>query len=172
MKRVMIFVALCLSCVGLFGCGSGGGNRVPLAFTVYNGAWSGSWHNNTFNTTGSSSLAVNVNDIAKTIHFVITVNGNVFGSPAPPTQTFDGTYDANQLIVTSVSPVFGNIRMTIDKFGNVNGVGTQVPSPNVTNVIFTGTWDGTTFNLSYQATLVTGGEATGSYVMTKNAAPN
>ena len=172
MNRLFALLTAILCCGMVFGCGSGGGgNQVPLAFTVYDGNWSGSWHNNTFNTTGSSTLAVTVNDVAKTIHFVITVNGNVFGSPAPPTQTFDGTYDANQLNVTSVSPVFGNISMAIDKFGNVTGVGTQVPSPNVSKVTFTGTWDGSTFNLNYQATLKAGGFASGTYLLTKNAVP-
>ena len=167
------FVMVCLIVLALaaglqYGCGSGSGApQTLLDFTTVGGTYIGTWHNFTFGSTGASTMVVNVNSTTKAISDVLTLQGNVFGSAAPAPETFNGTYTATGITLTTVSTTFGNLTLTVDQFGSVSGTGTNVPSPNVSKITFNGSWDGTTLNLSYKATLTVGGQATGSFILSK-----
>jgi len=138
-----------------------------VAFSDYAGNWSCNWHNNTFNTTEPSTLVVTLNQAGTSMTWTIHVQGNVFGGAAPPDETFSGVVTATTVTLTGHSATYGDLTLNIDQFGNVTGTGVNVPSPNVSQFTFAGTWTGTTFNLNYTATLTGGGTASGSYSMTK-----
>lgn len=131
------------------------------------GNWTGSWHNTTFDTSGPASLAMTVNSSAKTYSATITLGGNVFGGSAPPPQTFAGSYSSTTGVTYSgSSPVFGDIAFTISPTGAINGSLTNVPSPNVSGVTFSGAVTPTTMTVNYTATLKAGGTASGVLTLT------
>jgi hypothetical protein len=99
--------------------------------------------------------------------WTIAVQGNVFGGPAPPPETFIGTVTAAGITLSGRSVTFGNLLLNIDTNGGVSGSGTNVNSPNVSRFDFSGTWTKAGFNLTYIATLTAGGTASGSFSMSK-----
>ena len=143
------------------------GLPATVAFADYAGSWAGSWRNNTFGSSGPATLAVSMNSAGTQMSWTIAVQGNVFGGAAPPPETFLGTVSANRITLSGNSVSFGQLVLNIDQNGVVTGSGTNVNSPNVSRFDFTGTWTRAGFNLSYTATLTSGGTATGSFAMTK-----
>jgi hypothetical protein len=138
-----------------------------VAFTSYVGNWAGSWHNNTFGSSGPASLAVGLNPAGTQMTWTISVQGNVFGGISPPAETFIGAVTSSGITLTGTSVTFGQLRLTIDPLGNVTGSGINVNSPNVSRFDFSGTWTAAGFNLTYTATLTVGGTASGTFFMSK-----
>ncbi len=168
--RSTLAVVICLTgTLLIWGCGSGGGSQTRVVFTDYAGQWTGTWHNNTFNSSGPSTLNVTLSNNNTEMDWTIHVEGNVFGGAAPPDETFHGVVTADTITLTGVSVAYGNLTLNIDQFGNVTGSGTNVPSPNVSRFDFNGHWTASGFQLNYTAALKAGGQASGSYTMTKPA---
>jgi hypothetical protein len=143
--------------------GGGGDLASQLA-----GQWTGGWVNTTFQTAGAAGLTITVNSAAKTYSATMTLGGNVFGGTAPPPQTFSGSYSTTTGISYSASSVvFGNVAFTISSTGAINGSLTNVPSPNVSKVTFTGTATLHTITVNYTATLKPSGTAVGVLTLTK-----
>ena len=155
------------------GCGGSNGSPTnaapppPFDPTPLTGTYSGTWHNTTFNTSGTSMMVVTADTAAHTMTIVVTLGGNVFGGNAPPPQTLTGPYTASGLNINQTSQVFGNLSVTIDSSGNVNGQGTNVPGGRVSSVSFSGQFLPKSMNVGYKANLVGGGSATGTMVATK-----
>ena len=168
MKSLFSWVICVVTIIVLAGCGGGGGNQTRVAFTDYAGFWTGTWHNNTFNTSGPSTLNVMLSNNNTQMDWTIHVEGNVFGGQAPPDETFHGVVTANSVTLTGQSVAFGSLTLNIDQFGNVSGSGINVPSPNVSRFDFTGSWTASRFQLNYRAVLTGGGMATGNYTITKS----
>lgn len=133
------------------------------------GNWSGTWTNNTFATSGSVTLAISVNSSARTYSITATLGGNVFGSSPPPPQTFSGTYSASTGISYSAhSDALGDFGFTISQAGAISGSATNIASPNVSSLTFSGTATPTTMSINYSLTLKAGGTAAGVASVTHN----
>jgi len=139
-----------------------------VAFTDYVGNWAGSWHNNTFGTSGPATLAVALDPTGTQMTWTIAVQGNVFGGAAPPPETFTGTVTVGGITLSGTSVSFGQLQLNIDPNGVVTGSGTNVNSPNVSGFIFSGNWTAGGFSLTYTASLTAGGTATGTFLMNKH----
>ena len=138
-----------------------------VAFADYPGNWAGSWHNNTFGSSGAATLAVTLDATGTKMTWTIAVQGNVFGGAAPPPETFTGVVNATGVTLSGTSVSFGNLLLTIDRNGAVSGSGTNLNNPNVSRFDFSGTWTQGGFNLTYTATLTGGGTASGTFQMNK-----
>jgi hypothetical protein len=136
-------------------------------FPSYVGNWTGTWRNNTFASTGQATLAVALNPGGTQMTWSIAVQGNVFGVGSPAPETFVGAVGPATITLTGNSATFGQVTLTIDANGNVTGSGMNLTTPNVTRFDFTGTWSASNFDLTYTATLTTGGTATGVFNLTK-----
>jgi hypothetical protein len=88
----------------------------------FEGQWTGSWHNETFDTTGPAQATVVVREDG-TFDFVLDLGGSVFGLLDPPPVTFSGSYGAMQGADLSVTddPTFGDASLTITADGEVTG---------------------------------------------------
>lgn len=138
-----------------------------VAFADYVGNWVGSWHNNTFGSSGPATLAVALDPTSTQMTWTIALQGNVFGGAAPPPETFTGTVSTGGITLSGTSVSFGKLLLNIDLNGVVTGSGTNVNSPNVSRLVFSGTWTAGGFSLTYTATLNAGGTATGTFLMNK-----
>src|SRR5947199_10768724 len=100
------------ACILLCGCGSGGsGNNSRLAFTDYAGLWTGTWRNNTFGSSGPSTLNVALSSGNSVMDWTIHVEGNVFGGAAPPDETFHGAVTTTTVSLSGTSVAYGDLTL-------------------------------------------------------------
>lgn len=97
----------------------------PTAYDVakqYEGAWTGSWHNDTYDTTGSADVTVAVRPDG-TFDVTMDIGGMVFGAIDPPALTFYGTYeaDAGAAFGALDDPTFGDATVIITPDGQLSG---------------------------------------------------
>jgi hypothetical protein len=92
------------------------------------GRYTGTWHNDTFNTSGALELDITVDPNQKVVHTTITLGGNVFGGSAPPSETIDIPINAAApgQSVNATSAFFGPITLAIQPDGSL-----IVDAPNV-----------------------------------------
>lgn len=115
---------------------------------AYAGGWSGTWSNTTFSSTGSASLSVVIDDAKKEATFGLDLNGNVFGGNDPPLISLKGTYTATSLTVSATGDaLFGDLTLTFDADGTVNGTATPPGLPG--GLTFTGTATPKKMDISY-----------------------
>src|SRR5262249_45554524 len=113
------------------------------------------WFNDTFSSSGSATLVVTVNTAAQTFQATLTLEGNVFGTGMAP-QTFSGSYAAGGTISTS-SPAFGTVNLTVNADGSFSGSAPNIPNPNVSRMDFTGTGTTQQITINYTVTFAGGG---------------
>lgn len=154
---------------GCFGSGSeNGGPPKPFDPTVFVGTYNGTWHNQTFNTSGPMKFVVTDDTMAKTMAIVVTLGGNVFGGQAPPPFTLTGNYTSAGFTMDQQTNNFGRLHVTIDGNGNMNGTGTNIPGGVVSSVSFSGLMSATQFQGNYTANLSSGSTANGTMTATKS----
>ena len=140
----------------------------PQAFTpsVLAGSWVGTWHNLTFNSTGTLSLKIT--STSKKLGFTATITGNTFGCTAPTPQTFTlpagagaNHWTAKGFAITSPSPAFGtmNVRYTYPS-GTLTGSGKDPTCAPGISWSLTGKFTAKTFNATANITLPGGSTAT------------
>ncbi|MEW6088696.1 MAG: Ig-like domain-containing protein [bacterium] len=113
-----------------------------LNMANYAGTWLGSWAESTYGMfTDSASAVITVNSQSQTAQIVLDVNGIIFNLPSDPVPvTLNGASSGTNVTVTGTDPItFGNVSMTINSAGNITGTMTNVPSPDVNRLEFTGT---------------------------------
>jgi hypothetical protein len=123
------------------------------------GTYIGTWHNNTFNTTGPLVARVEVGNVMVAITF--DAGGSVFGGGDPPAATIVGP-DVGQSWTGSATglPVYGDVTATINSAGLVTVSGTNVPGTLVQGYGATGTLTACNLHLNGQISLRPMGTAT------------
>jgi hypothetical protein len=114
------------------------------------GTYSGTWFNNTFQSTGAASLIVNINQANMTIELILDLDGNVFGGTDPETATMNGGYDNNGFNATGNSPTYGPMFFDGNDEGEMNGRLPDVPAGFIDSTILDGTYNPTNINLTYE----------------------
>jgi hypothetical protein len=133
------------------------------------GNWSGTWHNTTFGSSGTMTVAVSGDTIAQTARLTVDVNGNVFGAGDPPSETFNGSYTPGQGgTVNQTSTRFGNVSVTFNPNGSFTGTCTNIPASGISRFDFTGSMTTSTMNLTYTVTFTSGAPATGTATLTRH----
>jgi len=136
----------------------------------YVGNWVGQWTNTTFNSTGAANLVVTADTEQETVQFVIDVDGFVLGGADPDPITLGGTYNETGINISSTVETFGDLTLTIDEDGNINGSAINVPNPNIDRIDFTGTVTSETMTINYTVTFspnIGGGTAVGVFTLNK-----
>jgi hypothetical protein len=118
----------------LLAAGSAAAGQVPFCFSQY----AGTWHNNTFNTTGPITATLIPGDVAVWITF--DAGGSVFGGGDPPPATISGPdFQPGWTGTLMNHPNYGNITAHITPAGAITVQGSSVPSPFVSSYSATGT---------------------------------
>lgn len=146
---------------------SGDGAVIPMTpFEVF--AFTGGWSNTTFHTSGPAADTVLLERTTLDIQTTLTLGGSVFGGSNPGSQTFLGAFDTSgNLDIAGTSPVFGTLSALIDTSGNVSGSATNIPSPNVASMTFTGSIssDNSSLDITYSLGLKPSGTAQGTLTL-------
>jgi len=129
------------------------------------GTYLGSWLNLSFGSTGDSMTAISVDQMTKTVSMTIDLDGSVLGGGNPPAETFTGPYDSHGFTVTGSSAIFGDLTFQVDILGRLVGMGTNVPSPGIDRVYFSGSASPDTIAIDYLVVFA-GGNGTAEGVLT------
>ncbi len=113
------------------GCSNSSTDETPVSITfnplVWVGEWTGTWTNATSGATGNITLMVTFDEMTMTVDFEIT--GNIFGTLDPEEETFELAVGAGSADLISVrSDSFGTLTGSLDGFGVITVLGTDVPS--------------------------------------------
>jgi len=139
-----------------------------LDFTTLPGLWTGQWSNLTFGTTGGVQLDASSNGTAA--QAVLTLSGNVFGSPTPPPPIILGaplTPGATSLSFAATGTSIGDVHATISADGHLQGAVTNLPSSSLSGVAIIGTVTSTLISADYTITFTNGSSAQGTLTLTK-----
>jgi hypothetical protein len=143
----------------------------PFAFVApYEGTYSGTWINETFGSTGTVSVEVDIDRATGSIQLELTLGGNVFGNPEAEPETITATIGTGSLGFTSKT--FGETALTLDLEAGAPVL--TLSSPNVPSDrirTFTATTtivDPTRFEFEYEVTFRDGiPPATGRATLTR-----
>src|SRR4051812_46657940 len=126
--------AACACILGITGITGAAAAQVPFCYSAYTGIW----HNHTFNTTGPITATLVPGNVAVWITF--DAGGSVFGGGDPPPVTIAG-WDFQPGWEGSLAndPNYGTISAHITPAGAVTVQGSVVPSPFVSSYSATGT---------------------------------
>lgn len=141
----------------------------PAPESAFSGTANGSWHNNTFGTSGPVTLTGTVDTVAQTYNGTITFGGNVFGVGTPPPQPLSGPYSTTgNTTFTGTSSFFGTVNATVTTTGQITGTMTNLPATSsVSSCTFNGTATATTVNMTYTVQLRAGGSANGTVTLSR-----
>ena len=152
---------------------SGDGAVIPMA-PFEASAFQGAWHNLAFSTSGPAADTTLYERGSLQVETTLNLGGDVFGGGPSGPQTFVGAFAPDgTLTLGGISSVFGNLSAVFDSnTGLISGTATDVPSPNVSSMFFSGSMasgaDGQpgSIVLSYTLALKPSGTAQGSLTLT------
>jgi len=142
-----------------FTAGAVTGSAAGTSITDMIGTYLGSWLNFTFGSTGASSAVIAVNQTTRMLSLTLDLDGNVLGGSNPPAETFVGPYNRYGFTVAGTSSTFGEISINVDELGRLEGKGTNVPSPSIDRVYFSGSVSPDTIAIDYVVMFAGGGGA-------------
>lgn len=151
---------------------SGDGAVVPMdPYDV--GPWEGTWNNQTYATSGGIRRTDLVERMSQRLETTVSLTGNVFGTGAPPTQVFVTDFPqtfGTPALFSGTSPAFGTYSASVGiGSGAVTATASNIPSPNVSGLTFTGAVTGsiqlTQLSGTYTLSLVPSGTAQGTMQM-------
>jgi len=140
----------------------------PRGFTpaVLAGTWTGTWHNQTFNTTGTLTLKIGAKGSA--LRLTAAIAGNPFGCTAPGQQTFTvpagsgpNRWTAKGFSISNPSPAFGTMNVTyMYPGGSLSGSGKDPACAPGISWSLDGMFTTKQFNATAHIALPGGGSAT------------
>jgi hypothetical protein len=147
-------------------------NPLALVAALLNGHSTGTWHNDTFGSSGSIATDIAVDPVGQTVTVKVALGGNVFGAAAPAPQTFTGKITPTTgggLTMSGTTAFFGPFTITMTPDGKFTATCPNVPGGHVSTMTVTGTvTDPKNVKLTYSVTLNAGGTATGTITMAKS----
>jgi len=200
MRPVRTLLLMCGTAASLAACGGDGGGATPaptatpvptatptavassaaatanplaLAAAALNGHSTGTWHNDTFGSSGSLATDVLIDPAAQTVAVKVTLGGNVFGAAAPPPQSFTGKIapaaSGGGFTITGTSAFFGPYTITMTPDGKFTLNCPSVPGGHVSTLTVTGTiTDPKNVTLNYVVKLSGGSSASGTATLAKS----
>jgi hypothetical protein len=115
----------------------------------FEGFWRGTWFNNTFQSTDSAFITIDVNEPTSTIQIIMDLEGNVFGGNNPEAATMNGNYDNNGFSVSGNSPSYGDLFFSGTAGGSMTGRIPDVPSAFVDSTTLSGNYNRDSIDLVY-----------------------
>ena len=119
---------------------SGDGAFVALdTQTTVSATFAGTWRNTTFGSMGNVSLTISGDSYNQTYSGTSTVDGNVFGGTAPPSEMYANIFTPSGGTFTTHSSFYGDVTMTVLPNGTFTLSAENVPSTNVSRATCSGT---------------------------------
>jgi len=138
-------------------------------FAPFAGAWSGSWTNTTFGSTGAIEATIEFNPDGTGV-LTFDAGGFIFGAFDPPSVTFNASFDAIGVTIDLPGDaIFGDVTVTINPDGTFTMVGDLVPTDGIARVEATGTFTETSVEGTYTVFFDGSGVAEGTFSMTKSS---
>jgi adhesin/invasin len=139
--------------------GTAGAVFNPIQYS--GGAYTGSWTNTTFASTGVGSAQIIVSGSTATV--TVSVSGNVLGNAGGvPNTVKAGNFTSTGAAFTGNVPPMGDITGTIDPAGNIVASGVNVPNTTIARWDATGTLTPGALSMSYKVTFASGSTAVGT----------
>ncbi len=146
---------------------SGDGAVIPMS-PYETLLFGGQWMNDTFGSSGPAADTTLLERISFQMQTTLTLGGNVFGASALGPQTFLGVLDLVHDVgtISGTSPDLGTLSASIQN-GMISGSLTNIPSPNVSGLTFSGQGGGlgNGVDLTYSISLIPPGSASGHLTM-------
>lgn len=128
----------------------------------YAGTWTGNWINNTFQSVGTNTLTIAVDETAMTVTIAFSTTGSALGVPGGvPEQSNMTAWDDTGFTATVALNVYGTATLTVDADGNITMSGVNIPQSGFARWDGTGTITDTQIILDWTVTFSAGGTATG-----------
>lgn len=134
----------------------------------FEGTYTGTWNNKTFNSTGTVTATIKVDEAAKTLTATTTLTGNVFGAPAPGPMEIK--LDLANLTDTAkfTTSLFGDVTVTVAPDLTVTMDAPSVPGTRVSSFKSTSKLGDGTMNGTYEVKLKDGTTANGTTELKKS----
>jgi hypothetical protein len=147
---------------------AGAADVYPL-MAGYQGHYSGSWNDSTFNTTGSMTWDVSADNATRQVTIKVAVGGKFFGGPGAPAETIVLSHLAEGTI-SGHSASFGEVAGTITPAGVMQVTLTKIGLGVIDHVDITGQFTAAkTITMRYTVYFATGGQtAVGTVTLTKS----
>ncbi len=135
--------------------------------SLYAGTYAGTWTNTGNGTTGPATIAITVDEKAKTASLTLDFGGNYLGLGDPPAVTIAGVFDDERATVKGSDDLFGNYNVTIEKDGKITGLMENMAGGLIPKLSYTGTLTKSTLDADYQVTFNDNSTANSVLKMTK-----
>lgn len=106
--------------------------------TKFTGSYSGTFTNQQTGASGPVSITIIADEAAHTATITLDFGGNFLGLGDPPAATVSAAYDANAAHVKGQNAFLGDMDITIDADGNINGLVTNLGGGAIPSVTYTG----------------------------------
>jgi hypothetical protein len=132
----------------------------------YAGTYTGTW-TNAAGVTGPATIAIDVDESAKTASLTLDFGGNYLGLGDPPPVTLSGVFDDERATVKGKSELFGDYDVTIEKDGSIVGLMQNVGGGIIPKLTYTGTVTEDSLDADYEVTFKDNTVAQSTLRMTK-----
>lgn len=153
---VLIVILLALSACGAQATPTPPANATPLDVNKFAGHYEGSWTNSKTGATGPAIFDFVVDEANKKISLTLDMGGNYLGLGDPPAATIYADYDEYFARITGNDLHFGEMDVTIDGNGNINGVFKNVAGGMVPLLTYNGIVGDGKINTTYVITFPDG----------------
>ena len=130
-----------------------------LDVNQFAGHYEGTWTNNKTGASGPATFDFLVDEAKKTVSLTLDMGGNYLGLGDPPPATIYATYDEYLARIEGNDPHFGEMDVTIDGNGNINGTFKNVAGGMVPLLTYTGKVGDGHIDTTYIVTLPDGSTA-------------
>jgi hypothetical protein len=124
------------------------------------GAYEGSWHNTTFDSTGPAHVRIEIAGAAIDIH--IDMDGNVFGGLDPAEVVLSGTISSGDAQFDPTVATYGHIVGSITGSSGAFNVDLDMINPAILSANGTGTVAGGSMDVTYTVQIMGFGQAAGT----------
>jgi hypothetical protein len=133
----------------------------------YAGTYTGTWANTATGQSGPATIAIAIDESARTASLTIDFGGNYLGLGDPPPATLSGVFDDQKATVKGTSDLFGDYDVTIDANGHIDGLMLNLGGGLIPRMSYTGTLTKSTLDADYKVTLKDNTVANSTLRMTK-----
>lgn len=128
--------------------------------TKFTGTYSGTWTNQKTGASGPVTIDISADEYAHTATIVLDFGGNFLGLGDPPAASVTATYDDHAAYVKGNNVFLGDMDITIDTDGNINGLVTNLGGGAIPSVTYTGKIGNSHMDADYLVTFTDGSTAT------------
>ena len=126
----------------------------------FTGAYSGTWTNEKTSASGDVTITIVADEATRTATITLDFGGNFLGLGDPPAASVTATYDDHAAYVQGNNVFLGEMDITIDADGNINGLVKNLGGGAIPSVTYTGKIGDGRMDADYLVTFKDGSTAT------------